>query len=215
MAIPTRPDEFPDREIRLLGDHVRQQRVGGDVERHAEEYVGAALVELAGEPPVGHVELEQQVTRREAHARDLGDVPGADDHAARVRIAAERINHRLHLVEALPVGRGPRAPLRAVHGAELALLVRPLVPDGDAVLAQIADVRVAAQEPEQLVHDRTQVHLLRRHHREAGGQIETHLVAEDAQRARPRPVALAHALIADVPHEVEVGFHPSGWARRA
>ena len=54
-------------EVADLGHHHRQQRVGGDVERHAEEDVGGALVELAGEPAVGDVELEQRVARRQRH----------------------------------------------------------------------------------------------------------------------------------------------------
>ena len=40
------PDEFADVEVALLREHVGEQGVG-DVERHAEEEVGAALVELA------------------------------------------------------------------------------------------------------------------------------------------------------------------------
>ena len=31
-------------EAAYLGDHQRQQRIGRDIERHAEENVGAALV---------------------------------------------------------------------------------------------------------------------------------------------------------------------------
>ena len=41
----------PTLEVALLRQHVRQQRVARDVERHAEEDVGAALVELAAEQP--------------------------------------------------------------------------------------------------------------------------------------------------------------------
>jgi hypothetical protein len=50
-----------------LRHHHGQQRVGGDVERHAEEDVGRALVELAGQPAVGDVELEQAVAGRQRH----------------------------------------------------------------------------------------------------------------------------------------------------
>ncbi len=46
--------EVPDLQIADLGHQMGQQGVGGDVERHAEEDVGRALVELAGEPaPAG------------------------------------------------------------------------------------------------------------------------------------------------------------------
>jgi hypothetical protein len=59
-----------------LRDHQRQQRVRGDIERHAEEDVGAALVELARQPAVGHVELEQRVAGRSA-IFEVGHVPRA------------------------------------------------------------------------------------------------------------------------------------------
>ena len=69
-----------------LRHHQGQQRVGGDVEGHAEEDVGAALVELAGQLAVGDVELEQAVAGRQRHAVDVGRVPGGDDVAARIRV---------------------------------------------------------------------------------------------------------------------------------
>jgi radical SAM superfamily enzyme len=51
VAVAPRPDELPDAEVALLRDHVREQRVGCDIERHAEEDVGAALVHLARQLP--------------------------------------------------------------------------------------------------------------------------------------------------------------------
>ena len=44
----TGPDELTGREVALLRDHVGQQRIGRNVERHAEEQIGAALVQQAG-----------------------------------------------------------------------------------------------------------------------------------------------------------------------
>ncbi len=35
MAVPARPDEFTGLEVALLREHVRQQRVRGDIEGHA------------------------------------------------------------------------------------------------------------------------------------------------------------------------------------
>src|SRR5262249_32644437 len=78
MAVAADPDELTHAEIALLRYEVRQERVRGDVERHAEKDVGAALVELTGKPPVRDVELEEGVTRRELHARDVRHVPGRD-----------------------------------------------------------------------------------------------------------------------------------------
>jgi hypothetical protein len=62
----------PTSQVALLRDHVREQRVAGDVERHAQEDVGAALVQLAGQLAVGDVELEEGVAGRQRHLRDVG-----------------------------------------------------------------------------------------------------------------------------------------------
>ena len=66
VAVAAGPHEVADLEAGHLGDHVGQQRVGRDVERHAEEQVGRALVELAGAAAVGDVELEERVARARA-----------------------------------------------------------------------------------------------------------------------------------------------------
>src|SRR4030067_1002568 len=48
VGVAQRVDELTRLAPRDLCHHEREQSVGGDVERHAEKYVGAALVELAG-----------------------------------------------------------------------------------------------------------------------------------------------------------------------
>src|SRR5262245_15477041 len=102
------------------------------------------------------------------------------------------------------VWRWPAAPLHAVDRAEVSHLVGPLVPDRDPVLLQRADVPFAAQEPEQLLRDGREVHPLRRHEREALGQVEPHLAPEDAHGPRPGAVRLRRAACEDVAHEVLV-----------
>jgi hypothetical protein len=208
-------DEFPRPEAAHLGDHHGEQRVGGDVERHAEEDVGAPLVEVAREAPVGDVELEEHVARLERHPRQVGHVPGADDEPPRVRIASQRVEHVRELVDPPPVRPRPRAPLRAVHGTQIPVLVRPLVPDRHAVLAQVPHVRVAGQEPEQLVHHGAEVDLLGRDEREARGEIEAELAPEHAERARPRAVGLLVAALQDVSEQLEVRHHGSTLPRTA
>src|SRR6185295_4799206 len=76
MTVATRPDELARFEIALLRHHVREQGVRGDVKRHAQEYVGAALVELAAQPLVRHVELEERMAGHELHLVELAHVPG-------------------------------------------------------------------------------------------------------------------------------------------
>src|SRR5690349_7967272 len=41
VAVAAGPDEVAGGELALLSEHVREQRIGRDVERHAEEHVGA------------------------------------------------------------------------------------------------------------------------------------------------------------------------------
>ena len=99
------------------------------------------------------------------------------------------------LVDVPPVGRRPRPPLIAVDRPQLALLVGPLVPDRDALFAQVGDVRLAAQEPQQLVDDRLEVQLLGGQERKTFGQIMPKLQAETAQRARAGAIVLSHAAV--------------------
>ena len=48
VAIPAGPYEFPRLQVALFGEHVRQDRIGRDIERQAQKTVHAPLVELAG-----------------------------------------------------------------------------------------------------------------------------------------------------------------------
>ena len=97
--------------------------------------------------------------------------------------------------------------MRAVDRPEIAVLVGPFVPDGDAVLVQIVDVGVAAQKPEQLVDDGFEVELLGREQRKAGGKIEPDLMAEDRARADAGAVAFFDALLEDAFHQIEILAH--------
>lgn len=66
MGVAERMDELSGFEARHLRHHQREQRVRGDVEGHAEKDIGRALIELAGEPPVGNIELEQAMAGESA-----------------------------------------------------------------------------------------------------------------------------------------------------
>lgn len=48
MAIAAGPYEFPRLQFALLGEHVRQDGIGRNIERQAQKTVHASLVELAG-----------------------------------------------------------------------------------------------------------------------------------------------------------------------
>ncbi|GMA20152.1 hypothetical protein GCM10025862_21730 [Arsenicicoccus piscis] len=207
MGVAQGVHEVARRQVGLLRDHHGEQRVGRDVERHAEEDVGAALVELAGQPPVRDVELEHRVARWQRHLVDLGDVPRRDDVPAAVGVGAQRVDDAGDLVDVPAVRRRPGPPLVPVDRPEVTLLVGPLVPDADAALVQPGDVGVAAQEPEQLADDRAQVQPLGGEHGEAGREVEAHLVAEDAAGAGAGAVGLVHAGGEHVVEQVEILLH--------
>ena len=75
MAITAGPHEVAEFEIEHLGNHHGQQRIRSDVEWHAEEDVGAALIELARELAVRDIKLEQGMARRQLHLRYISRVP--------------------------------------------------------------------------------------------------------------------------------------------
>ena len=131
------------RQVAHVRQHVRQQRIRRDVERHAEAHVARALVQLAREhaaparrllalaprrrggglaPRVAwkrHVELAEHMARRQGHLGQVGRVPGAEDNAAVVGIGPQLMDDLGQLVDALTgiVGAGID-----VHGAEVAPL---------------------------------------------------------------------------------------------
>src|SRR5690606_35389912 len=70
-----------------------------------------------------------------------------------------------------------------------------------------ANVRIALQEPKQLVDDRLQMQLLGGDQREALLKIEAHLPAEHAERAGAGTVPLPHAVLQDLAHQVQINLH--------
>ena len=82
MRIAQGVHELAHAEPARLGDHMREQRIACDIERHPEKHVTAALIELTGQPPLRDIELKQGMTRRQRHVIDLGRVPGRDQMPA-------------------------------------------------------------------------------------------------------------------------------------
>ena len=111
------------------------------------------------------------------------------------------------LVVDAPVRALPGAPLLAVDRAEIAVGVRPFVPDRDAVGLEIGDVGVAVEEPDQLVDDRLEVQPLRRDERKTLGEIEADLPAEQRAHAGAGAVAFHDALFERLAQEFEIGPH--------
>ncbi len=150
-----------------LCDHEHEEGVGGDIEGHAEEEIGAALVELATEFTVLNIKLKQRMAWSEGHEMKLGGVPCRNDEAAAVRIFFDVFDDAGDLIDGGAIRAAPVAPLRSIDAAEVAFLIGPLVPDGDIVFPQVAGVCLAFQEPEQLVNDGAEVEFFRGEERKA------------------------------------------------
>jgi DNA primase len=98
--------------------------------------------------------------------------------------ARDLVDAVLHVGAIRVLRRGEVPPLVAVDRSEVTLLAaearglfrrRPLVPDANTCILQRLHVRLAAEEPEELLEDRLGVQLLRREEGEARPQIEAHL----------------------------------------
>lgn len=133
-------------QVADVREHVRQQRVAGDVERDAEAHVAGPLVQLAVQvalrlalplpfllllafpPRKRDVELREHVARREHHLFQVVRVPGRKDEAAVVRVCLQLVYDVGELVDTLARVIGLRidvlgaevAPLEAVDGAQVA-----------------------------------------------------------------------------------------------
>ena len=140
----------------------------------------------------------------ERHLVEFGHVPGADDDAAAVGVAFERVHHLLDLVDVATARRGPAAPLHAIDRTQGAVFARPFVPDGAAAFLQPFDIAVTAQEPQQLDDDGLEENLLGRDQRETLLKVKAHLVAEHAARAGAGAVAFLYAIRIHMAHEVFV-----------
>src|SRR3972149_4541858 len=93
------------------------------------------------------------MARRECHFIEVADVPGRNDQAPRIWIAFDLRNDFGNLVDHTTIRRSPGTPLLAINRAEIALPVRPFVPERYTVFLEIADIGVALQEPQQFVDD--------------------------------------------------------------
>ncbi len=113
-------------------------------------------------------------------------------------VIANRVDDLCNLVDDFAVGGAPGAPLRAVDRAEIAVFVGPFVPDAHLVFAQVGDIGITLEEPEQFVNNRMQMQFLGRDQRESVGQVEAHLVAEHRQRAGPGAILFFAAVLQHV-----------------
>ena len=119
----------------------------------------------------------------------------------------ERLLDLCNLVDGAAVAGGPGPPLRPIDGAEIAALVRPFIPDGNAVRLEIGDVRIAREKPEKLVNNGFHMQLLGRQKREALAEVEPHLMAKEAERTGAGAIAALNATFAHHAQKVEISLH--------
>src|SRR5438270_4341124 len=183
MHVSEGVDEIARTQVANLGHHHRQERIGGDIEGHTQEKIGATLIQLATELAFIYMKLEEHMTRGECHPIDLGGIPRVHDEPARLWIGSDLGDDTCDLVDPFIFRATPVPPLCAIDTPEISLLVRPFIPNRHPMLVQPADVSVAAQEPKQLVNNRFQMELFRRQKGKALAQIKSGLSAENRERA--------------------------------
>jgi hypothetical protein len=87
------------------------------------------------------------------------------------------------------------------------MFIGPLVPDGNVVFFEIADVGSALQKPEQLMDHRGQVNFLGGKQRKAVLQVKTHLMAKQRQGPRARAVIFRNPALKNGLQQVKINFH--------
>jgi hypothetical protein len=190
-------NEVARAEVADLRDHHGEERVGGDVEGHAEEEVRAALIELATQLAILHKKLEQRVAGRERHEVEFRRIPGRDDQTAAVGTYLDVGDDAGDLIDDGAIESAPGPPLRAIDSPEVAVFIGPLVPDRDFVFTEIADVGVTLEEPQQLVDDRAEVEFFSGEQRKSFAQIKPFLSAKDRNRASAGAVGFWPTLFPD------------------
>ena len=94
-------------EAANLCHHHGEERIRSDIERHTEEDVGRALIELAAETPVCNIELEETMARRQSHILNLGRVPCRHHKATAVGIVLDLVDEVGNLVDSAATTVGP------------------------------------------------------------------------------------------------------------
>ena len=146
-----------------------------------------------------------------AAANLIGSTPEAeesgDDVATGIRVGLDLLHQLGDLIGVGAVGIGPTAPLVAVDGTEVAVFIGPFVPDADPILLEVGNVGVALQEPQELVDDAAQVQLFGGQNGKPFGEIEPHLMTEQAEGAGPCAVGTFLALVEELLQQVEILTH--------
>ena len=151
MGIDKGVDKFSGLQYCGLRHHHGEQCVRSNVERNAKKNVGAALIELAREFSVGHVELEQGMA---------WGVPFSQHRPRSMQTICLResglVVSDVTTFDIWSICR-PSAVGQLRHwypyiGTD-SHLHRPFIPNGNPILIQVPDVAIAFQKPQQFVDD--------------------------------------------------------------
>ena len=107
--------------------------------------------------------------------------------------------------------RRPAAPLRTIHGAQIAVLIGPFIPNMHIVFLQPTHIRGTLQEPQQLIGKSLEKHRFRSEQRKILAQVESHLLAEQTDGARARAIGLQRALRQDTTHQILIWHGNAGF----
>jgi len=216
VRVPQGMREDARREAALMGGHLQQQGVACDVEGNPERHVRGALVELHVQPPAAYVELEKSMAGRQFHARNVADVPGRNDDAARVGILSDEIQSLLNLIHVLAAVKAcsglfhiarPTAPLIAVDGTQLSVRGSPGVPYRSVLGQIVVDIGASAQEPEQLSEHGVEQDFFGGDERKPFAQIVFGLHAEQGEGSRAGAIFLALPFVENLTQQLVVLAH--------
>ena len=147
VNISAGPDKVAWLQPGDLGHHHGEQGIRRDVERDAQKDVATSLVQLAGELPVCDIKLKQDMAGRQVHQVEFAHVPGAYQQTPRIGILFDCLDDLGDLVNMPAVGGRPGAPLVPVDMSEIALFVRPLIPDSYPMFLEVFDIGVSVEKP--------------------------------------------------------------------
>lgn len=134
-------------------------------------------------------------------------VPGGDNKASAVGIFFDVLDNAFDLVDRVAVWCFPVSPLRAINAAEVAVFIRPFIPDRNVVFAQIADVCVTFKEPEEFVDDGAEVEFFCGEKRESLIQIKSFLGAKDRIGAGAGAIAFESSFFQNESKKAVILFH--------
>ena len=96
-----------------------------------------------------------------------------------------------------------------LHRAQVAVFVRPFIPDPHSVLLKILDIGISGNEPQEFVYDGLEMQFFRSQHWKSFAQVKAHLMSEDTLCARTGAVGLHGSAGADTAQKFKVLFHDS------